>query len=137
MTGIEDNVGFLATESGVKQFQPCLGGSFVRQCRRFFPELKSTTHTSSLRASAASHSEGSPSGLTRHDQATRCRKNDSSRLANLPVATALRVLAKSPVRANGTAGSVRRAPGKRCAYLDFIQTQQVHYRRIGREDAKR
>jgi hypothetical protein len=29
MTGQEDNVGFLATESGVKQFQPCLGGCFV------------------------------------------------------------------------------------------------------------
>ena len=29
MTAKADNVGFLATESGVKQFQPCLGGSFV------------------------------------------------------------------------------------------------------------
>jgi len=29
MTGQDDNVGFLATESGVKRFQPCLGGSFV------------------------------------------------------------------------------------------------------------
>jgi hypothetical protein len=28
MTGKEDNVGFLATETGVKQFQPCLGGCF-------------------------------------------------------------------------------------------------------------
>jgi hypothetical protein len=28
MTGNEYNVGFLATESGVKQFQPCLGGCF-------------------------------------------------------------------------------------------------------------
>ncbi len=29
MTGNVDNVGFLATESGVKQFQPCLWGCFV------------------------------------------------------------------------------------------------------------
>jgi hypothetical protein len=36
MTGKEDNVGFLATESGLKQFQPCFGGSFVLKCRRFF-----------------------------------------------------------------------------------------------------
>jgi hypothetical protein len=29
MTGQEDNVGFLATESGVEQFQLSLGGCFV------------------------------------------------------------------------------------------------------------
>ena len=48
MTGQADNVGFLATESGVKQFQPWLGESFVLQCRRFFSELRSTTHTNRL-----------------------------------------------------------------------------------------
>ena len=47
MTGNEDNVGFLATESGVKQFQLSLWGCFIHKCRRFFPELRSTTHTSS------------------------------------------------------------------------------------------
>jgi hypothetical protein len=53
MTGKEDNVGFLATGSGVKQFQLSLWGWFVLECRRFSPELRSTKHTSNLRASAA------------------------------------------------------------------------------------
>jgi hypothetical protein len=35
MTGQEDNVGFLATGSGVKQFQLSLRGCFVLKCRRF------------------------------------------------------------------------------------------------------
>ena len=48
MTGHEDNVGFLATGSGVKQFQLSLRGWFVHQCRRFSPELRSTKHTSKL-----------------------------------------------------------------------------------------
>ena len=47
MTEKEDNVGFLATGSGVKQFQLSLGGCFVLQCRRL------TKHTSDLRGSAA------------------------------------------------------------------------------------
>ena len=40
MTGQDDNGGFLATESGVKQFQPWLGNSFALECRLFFPELR-------------------------------------------------------------------------------------------------
>jgi hypothetical protein len=47
MTGNEDNVGFLATESGMEQLQLSLWGCFVLQCRRSFPELRSTTPTSS------------------------------------------------------------------------------------------
>src|ERR1019366_3168504 len=119
MTGHEDNVGFLATGSGVQQFQLSLWGSFVLPCRRLFPDLRSTTHTSSLRASAAAHSQGSPSGLTKHAQATTCRENDGSTLANLPAGDTQRVRSKSPVRANRTPGSVRGAPGNRCPYLDI------------------
>jgi len=63
MTGKEDNVGFLVTGSGVKQFRLSSGGCFVLQCRRFFPELRSTTHTSSLRPSATADSDGSQSWL--------------------------------------------------------------------------
>jgi hypothetical protein len=74
-----------------------LWGSFVLPCRRFFPDLRSTTHTSSLRASAAAHSEGSPSGLTKHAQATRCLENDGSTLANLLAGDTQRVSLKSPV----------------------------------------
>jgi hypothetical protein len=47
MTGQADNVGFLATESGMEQLQLSLWGCFVLQCRRSFPELRSTTPTSS------------------------------------------------------------------------------------------
>src|ERR1017187_6021033 len=53
MTGKEDNVGFLATGSGVKQFQLSLWECFVLQCRRFSAQLKLSKHTSNLRASAA------------------------------------------------------------------------------------
>jgi hypothetical protein len=53
MTGNEDNVGFLATGSGVKQFQLSLRGWFVLKARRFSPELRSTKHTIKSRASAA------------------------------------------------------------------------------------
>src|ERR1039458_4547130 len=53
MTGNEDNVGFLATESVVKQFQLSLRGGFVLQCRRFSAQLKLPKHTSNSRASAA------------------------------------------------------------------------------------
>jgi hypothetical protein len=137
MTGNEDNVGFLATESGVKKFQPWFGGCFVLKCRRLFPELRSTTHASSLRASAAADSEGSPSGLTKHAQATRCRKNDGSKLANPPAGDTQRVSLRSPVRANRTPGSVREAPGNRCPCLGTSQTQQPNYRKIGRKEARR
>jgi hypothetical protein len=44
MTGKEDNVGFLATGSGVKQFQLSLWGCFVLQCRRFSAQLRITKH---------------------------------------------------------------------------------------------
>ena len=56
--------------------------------------------------------------LTKHAQATRCRKNDGSTLANLPAGDTPRVSLRSPVRANRTPGSVRGAPGNRCPYLD-------------------
>jgi hypothetical protein len=45
MTGNEHNVGFLATGSGVKQFQLSLGGRFVLERRRFSTELRITKHT--------------------------------------------------------------------------------------------
>src|ERR1035441_6721633 len=48
MTGQADNVGFLATGSGVKQFQLSLGGWFVLQCRRFSAQLRSTKHISKM-----------------------------------------------------------------------------------------
>src|ERR1019366_3065699 len=56
--------------------------------------------------------------LTKPAQATRCRKNDGSTLANLPAGDTPRVSLRSPVRANRTPGSVRGAPGNRCPYLD-------------------
>ena len=49
MTGNEDNVGFLATGSGVQQFQLSLGGCFALQCRRFSAQLKLSRHTNNLR----------------------------------------------------------------------------------------
>ena len=52
-------------------------------------------------------------------QATRCRKNDGSTLANLPAGDTQCVSLKSPVRANRTPGSVMGAPGNRCPYLDI------------------
>ena len=57
MTGQDDNVGFLVTESGVQQFQLSLWGCFVFECRRFPSELRLTKYTSNLRASAASTAE--------------------------------------------------------------------------------
>jgi hypothetical protein len=51
--------------------------------------------------------------LTKHAQATRCRKNDGSTLANRRAGNTQRVSLKSPVRANRTPRSVggRRATG--------------------------
>jgi hypothetical protein len=46
MTGKEDNVGFLATGSGVKQFQLSLGGWCVLRYHPFTPELRFTKHRS-------------------------------------------------------------------------------------------
>jgi len=57
--------------------------------------------------------------LTKHAQATRCRKNDGSTLANLPAGDTQRVSLRSPVREYCTPGSVRGAPGNRCPYLDI------------------
>jgi hypothetical protein len=56
--------------------------------------------------------------LTKRAQATRCRTNDGSTLANLPAGDTQRVSLRSPVRANRTPGSVRGAPGNRSPYLD-------------------
>jgi len=56
--------------------------------------------------------------LTKHAQATRCRKNDGSTLANLPASDTPRVSLRSPVRANRTSRSVRGAPGNR-GYPEF------------------
>ena len=42
MTGQADNVGFLATGSGVQQIQLSLGGWFVLKCHSFSPKLMST-----------------------------------------------------------------------------------------------
>src|ERR1017187_7768909 len=64
--------------------------------------------------------------LTKHAQATRCRKNDGSTLANLPAGDTQRVSLRSPVREYCTPGSVRGAPGNRCPYLDIRQTEAVH-----------
>ena len=58
--------------------------------------------------------------LTKHAQATRCRKNDGSTLANLPAGDTQRVRWKSPVREYCTPGSVRGAPGNRRPYLDLF-----------------
>jgi hypothetical protein len=52
MTGKEDNVGFLATESGVQQFQLSLWGCAVLQCGRFCAQLRLSKHTGNSRASA-------------------------------------------------------------------------------------
>jgi hypothetical protein len=60
--------------------------------------------------------------LTKPAQATRYRKNDGLKLANLPAGDAPRVSLKSPVRANRTPGSVRGAPGNRCPYLDINES---------------
>ena len=56
--------------------------------------------------------------LTKSAQATRCRKNDGSILANLPAGDTQRVSLKSPVREYRPPGSVRGAPGNRRPYRD-------------------
>ena len=63
--------------------------------------------------------------LTKPAQATRCRTNDGSTLANLPAGDTPRVSLRSPVRANRTPGSVRGAPGNRCPYLDGIDSCMI------------
>jgi hypothetical protein len=50
--------------------------------------------------------------LTKPAQATNCRKNDGSQLANLPAGDTPRVSLKSPVRENRTPGSVRGGTGQ-------------------------
>ena len=76
-----------------------------------------TVHSSPWQDASLEAGEGT-NRLTKHAQATRCRKNDGSTLANLPASDTPRVSLKSPVRANRTPGSVRGAPGNRCPYLD-------------------
>jgi hypothetical protein len=56
MTWNEDNVGLLATGSGVQQFQLSLRGCFVLQWRRFSAQLKLFKHTSNLRLQLLSNS---------------------------------------------------------------------------------
>ena len=70
--------------------------------------------------------------LTKHAQATRCRKNDGSTLANLPAGDTQRVSLRSPVRANRTPGSVRGAPGNRCPYLDSCGATPAPFSHPGR-----
>ena len=48
MTRIQDNVGFLATGSGVQRFQLSLQGRFVLQGCRFSPELRLTKRASKV-----------------------------------------------------------------------------------------
>ena len=73
---------------------------------------------SSLRQDASLEAGEGANRLTKHAQATRCRKNDGSTLANLPASDTQRVSLRSPVREYCTPGSVRGAPGNRCPYLD-------------------
>ena len=65
--------------------------------------------------------------LTKRAQATRCRTNDGSTLANLPAGDTQRVSLKSPVRANRTPGSVRgrRATGVPTSTLSFIRKEAI------------
>ena len=74
-------------------------------------------HSSPWQDASLETGEGT-NGLTKHAQATRCRKNDGSTLANLPAGDTQRVSLRSPVREYCTPGSVRGAPGNRCPYLD-------------------
>src|ERR1035441_6264392 len=54
MTGKEDNVGFLATGSGVQQFQPSLRGCFVPPpANRLAPSTPATVGHSTLHLSPA------------------------------------------------------------------------------------
>ena len=62
--------------------------------------------------------------LTKHAQATRCRKNDGTTLANLPAGDTPRVSLRSPVREYCTPGSVRGAPGNRRPYLDRLKAAE-------------
>jgi hypothetical protein len=48
MAGEEHNVGFLATESEVQQFQLSLWGCLVLHCRRFSPGLRLTKHANKM-----------------------------------------------------------------------------------------
>jgi hypothetical protein len=75
-------------------------------------------HSSPWQDASLEAGEGANS-LTKPAQVTRCRTNDGSTLANLPAGDTQRVSLRSPVRANRTPGSVRRAPGNRCPYLDI------------------
>ena len=74
---------------------------------------------SSLRQDASLEAGEGANRLTKHAQATRCRKNDGSTLANLPAGDTPRVSLRSPVREYCPPGSVRGAPGNRCPYLDI------------------
>ena len=97
------------------------GRSVQRQAER--PEARQGVgfvHSSPWQDASLEAGEGT-NRLTKHAQATRCRKNDGSTLANLPASDTRRVSLKSPVRANRTPGSVRGAPGNRCPYLDISQ----------------
>ena len=73
---------------------------------------------SSRRPGASPDAGEGTNRLTKHAQATRCRKNDGPKLANLPAGDTQRVSLKSPVREYRPPGSVRGAPGNRCPYLD-------------------
>jgi len=73
---------------------------------------------SSLRQDASLEAGKGANRLTKHAQATRCRKNDGTTLANLPAGDTPRVSLRSPVREYCTPGSVRGAPGNRCPDLD-------------------
>ena len=79
MTEQEDNVGFLATGRGVKQFQLSLGGSFVLECRRFSAQLKLSKHTSNLRLRLLSNSNqahfGPQNTPLRLDRLSAARRN--------------------------------------------------------------
>ena len=76
---------------------------------------------SSLRQDASLEAGEGANRLTKHAQATRCRKNDGLSLANLPAGDTPRVSLRSPVREYCTPGSVRGAPGNRCPYLDMTR----------------
>jgi|ERR1039458_2435447 hypothetical protein len=52
MTGKVDNVGFLATGTGVEGFQPSLRGCFVIHCRRLSAQLRLTKHANMNRFAA-------------------------------------------------------------------------------------
>jgi hypothetical protein len=74
-------------------------------------------HSSRRQGASPDAGEGT-NRLTKHAQATRCRKNDGPKLANLPASDTQRVSLKSPVREYRPPGSVRGAPGDWRPYLD-------------------